>query len=200
MKRFDEIDLSIENVSKIIKYGFEVFANNEIEKVSTNVIVKKANISRGLLYYHFKDKDDLFDFLLYFSFKKSFVDIYDELNMENDDILERIKIIFSKRLEVVNEYPYLFSFSLKYVKQMKTHIKEHKFEFYREKMYSENIDKSLFINESDVDKSIKIVKWTFAGIIEAFILLSKTNEDNFEKAKLELEEYYLSLRRAFYIN
>ena len=200
MNSYDEIDLTNANLKKIVKFGLEVFSNNTIEKVSTNVIVKKAGISRGLLYYYFKDKEDLFNFLIYFSFKKSVIDIYENIDFKNGDILKRLNNIFLKRLDLINEYPYILSFTREYVYETMENIKNQKYEHYRDEMYNLNIDKTLFINESDIHNSIKISKWTFAGILEEYVLFTESDKKNINQTKEELNSYYLSLRRSFYKN
>ena len=50
-ERFDGINLENEKVLRIVNCGFEVFAKNNFEKASTNLIVENAKISRGLLYH-----------------------------------------------------------------------------------------------------------------------------------------------------
>lgn len=70
-KRFSHIDADNEKVHRIIDYGFKEFSENDFEKASTNNIVKQANISRGLLYYYFKDKRELYDYLVEYSVKTS---------------------------------------------------------------------------------------------------------------------------------
>ncbi|USF29549.1 TetR/AcrR family transcriptional regulator [Clostridium sp. MD294] len=43
----------------IIKIAFQVFLKNGFAGVSTNEIIRKANITKGCFYHYFKNKDDL---------------------------------------------------------------------------------------------------------------------------------------------
>lgn len=45
---------------RIIKAAIEEFGNNDYSTASTNSICKNHGISKGLLFYHFKNKDSIF--------------------------------------------------------------------------------------------------------------------------------------------
>ena len=57
MEKFEE--LSQEKQRRIIDAGMEVFGRNEYKKANTEDIAAKAGISKGLLFYYFKDKNKL---------------------------------------------------------------------------------------------------------------------------------------------
>jgi len=44
--RFEHIDINNDKIQKIVNCAFEVFSKNDLEKASTNMIVKQAGISR----------------------------------------------------------------------------------------------------------------------------------------------------------
>ncbi|MFR3292703.1 MAG: TetR/AcrR family transcriptional regulator [[Clostridium] innocuum] len=57
MEKFEE--LSQEKQRRIIDAGMEVFGRYEYKKANTEDIAVKAGISKGLLFYYFKDKKKL---------------------------------------------------------------------------------------------------------------------------------------------
>lgn len=62
--------LEEEKQLKIINAAMEVFGKNEYKKASTDLIAAKAGISKGLLFYYFHNKKELYMFIykLYMSF------------------------------------------------------------------------------------------------------------------------------------
>ena len=58
MEKFEE--LSQEKQRRIIDAGMEVFGRNEYKKANTEDIAAKAGISKGLLFYYFKDKKSFY--------------------------------------------------------------------------------------------------------------------------------------------
>ena len=54
MEKFEE--LSQEKQRRIIDAGMEVFGRYEYKKANTEDIAVKAGISKGLLFYYFKDR------------------------------------------------------------------------------------------------------------------------------------------------
>lgn len=61
MEKFEE--LSQEKQRRIIDAGMEVFGRYEYKKANTEDIAAKAGISKGLLFYYFKDKKSFYMYL-----------------------------------------------------------------------------------------------------------------------------------------
>ena len=57
-------NLDQEKQKKLRAVAMEEFSNNTYNDVSINQIIQKAGIPRGSFYMYFKDKDDLFEYLL----------------------------------------------------------------------------------------------------------------------------------------
>lgn len=58
---------TFERKEELIKAALKEFTAKKYEDASLNGIIKNAGISKGTFYYHFKDKQDLYLFLLEFS-------------------------------------------------------------------------------------------------------------------------------------
>lgn len=106
---------------KLIKCAIKEFSNNIYPEVSINKIIHQAEIPRGSFYMYFKDKDDLFEYLLKSKCKRlediirktlianrgdlhdSFVDIY---NIIEDKIYQKELIgIFKNIFTYLNLKP-----------------------------------------------------------------------------------------------
>lgn len=70
IKNYEHIDINNTKVKSIVSAALKIFTMNDYEKASTNLIIKEASVSRGILYHYFKDKQELFDYLMYYSEKK----------------------------------------------------------------------------------------------------------------------------------
>lgn len=57
-------ELEKEKQDKIINAAIEVFAKNDYKNAVTEEIAYKAGISKGLLFYYFKNKKTLYLFLI----------------------------------------------------------------------------------------------------------------------------------------
>lgn len=55
---------SFSNRESLIEAALNEFNNYDYEKASLNSIIKRAGISKGTFYYHFKNKEDLYKYLL----------------------------------------------------------------------------------------------------------------------------------------
>ena len=58
------LNLDINKQQKLIKAAITEFSNNNYYDVSINKIISNANIPRGSFYMYFKDKDDLFLYII----------------------------------------------------------------------------------------------------------------------------------------
>jgi TetR/AcrR family transcriptional regulator len=89
----------------IIKVAIEEFVKNGYEKTSTDVITRRAGISKGILFHYFKSKKNLYLYLV--NYVK---DLLTEKTMKalreikSDDFFERIKEIVLAKQKVTALY------------------------------------------------------------------------------------------------
>ncbi|MCM1988881.1 TetR/AcrR family transcriptional regulator [Oceanirhabdus seepicola] len=203
-EKYEHIDTNNEKVLRIVNASFEVFAKNELEKASTNVIVKKAEVSRGLLYHYFENKEDLFEFLICFSTKFMVDDIGNKLDWEEKDFFNRMRQAAIIKCELMNVYPYMIEFLEKY----KHRITRDKLKKYTEevspgimeKAYTYNLDFSGVKEDVDIEKMKKIIIATLAEIIREHWELRKNTGKEMDRSKIEKEcdSYVSFFRKHFY--
>ena len=58
------IENKIQKENRLLSAAFELLTENEIQKVSVNDIVNKANVAKGTVYLYFKDKYEIRDILI----------------------------------------------------------------------------------------------------------------------------------------
>ena len=89
----------------IIKVAIEEFVKNGYEKTSTDVITKRAGISKGILFHYFKSKKNLYLYLV--NYVKDFLTeiAMEELKkIQSDDFFERIKEIVLLKQKLTVQY------------------------------------------------------------------------------------------------
>lgn len=203
-KKYENIDITNQKVLNIINAAFEVFSKNDIEKASTNMIVKQANVSRGLLYHYFKDKEDLFDFLVYYSIKIMTENIEENLNWNNNDFLNRIQDGIILKCELMIMYPYIIEFLEKYIYKVSNEDLKRKVELkspgLMDRWYNQNLDFSSVKDGVNIDMMKKTIKATFAELIRDRWNSRKIKSNIFdiEEIRKEFLQYDSFFRDYFY--
>lgn len=66
MTKINQTFQNLDNIkqSRILNAALQEFAENGYEQASTNQIVKNAGIGKGILFYYFKTKKDLYQYLI----------------------------------------------------------------------------------------------------------------------------------------
>ena len=202
--RFAHININNGKIQKIINSAFEVFSNNYWEKASTNLIVKQAGISRGLFYHYFKDKQELFDYLVYFSVKVVISDLDKNIDWEDSDFLNRLRQSIIVALKTFEGYPYLMDFFYKYAGKMDRLSSEHQTDNIapgmRKKFYSYNLDFSKVRNGVDIIKMMTVSQLVVSGLINEIIKKIKLSGDKvvIDQIMNEVDIYIDFLREQFY--
>ncbi len=202
--KYENIKLGNDKVRRIINSAFKIFCENDIEKASTNMIVKDAKISRGLLYHYFTDKQDLFDFLLYFTMTKVVANMSKNINWDNTDFLDRMVESMVSQMKAIQDYPYIMNFFQKYESQINRDSLRDNTEKIEpglhESFYTRNVDFTLFKDNIDIDQLLRVVRFTLGGLIRDI-----TQKIKQEKRKLdintietELRDYICFFKRHFY--
>jgi len=201
--KFKHIDTENEKVKRIIKAGFEVYSKNEIEKASTNMIVQRAGISRGLLYHYFKDKQELFDFLVYYSVKVIIEHINNRIDWNNGDIIRREQEIALSILHTAMEYPYIFEFYEKHALKLSqttiTKYADDVSEDISKKLYKQGIDLNIIRDGVDIDKMTVVIRYTITGLLTDLFRNTQSSALCVEQdIKHYLDEYFNFFKDLFY--
>lgn len=105
--------LSKEKQLSIINAGLEVFAKNEYKRASTEEIAAKAGISKGLLFYYFKNKKEFYLYLY------NYCEAYIRKIVEDDsfysitDFFILLDYCAEKKAILMEQFPYLMDFCLR---------------------------------------------------------------------------------------
>ncbi len=199
--KFNSLD--IEKRERILNAAFKEFARNGYEKASTNKIIKEANISKGSLFNYFKNKKELYFFLIRYS-NKIINNSYKKIDLNNRDIFDRIREIGLINFNIMKKFPEVFDFLKRVFNEESIEIKSDINEIYGniidngfEKIY-ENIDFTKFREDIDVEKAIKILNWSMIGFAEEEKekIASFENIDDKQIKKWDL--YSNILKKCFY--
>jgi len=202
----DEIfkNVEAEKRERIINSALEEFSKNGFEKASTNEIVKNANISKGSLFHYFGNKQQLFDKLIEFVVELINDSISNTINWEESDFFLRVKEVVLIKASMTNRYPYIYDFFTvifegKSIKEMKTIAGKQTGEL-SQKIYTHNIDFSLFKDGIDLTITMNIIQWTFEKFSEEAWEKSKNQGVTLDMKGIseESDAYINALRKAFY--
>ncbi len=133
-------DLNREKQDRMINAALRIFAENGYRHASTDIIVKEAGISKGLLFHYFTSKMGLFSFLFDYSIRYMLFE-YDRLiSAKETDYFKIRKEMERAKLNVLRSYPYMNEF----------------------------IEKSLQENQLDVIETIEISKNNYLETLDKY--------------------------------
>lgn len=163
------MSLEPEKRERIINSAMEEFSLKGYKNASTNEIVKKANISKGLLFHYFENKKRLYLFLCNYATDIFMDEFYSKLNYDKTDIIKRWKQIVLLKIELIQKYPQLYDFMLTSTLENDLEIKQELENQYKsgiaeasQKMF-ENIDVSGFKEGLDSKRIAEIIFWVAQG-------------------------------------
>lgn len=164
----------------IINSGLEIFSIYGFQKSSTDLIARKAGISKGLLFYYFKNKLSYFEFLFEYSQKIISSSIDMDLCKKTRDFFEILECVIDQKYKLLTKYPHLFNFIVVAYWSNNNRIidivsnKVISYDNFNIYEYLDNIDKSKFKNEEDIHKVIEMLSLMLDGYIQNKL---KMNED-----------------------
>lgn len=189
----------------IVMAAMKEFALNGYEKASTNMITKEAGISKGSLFAYFNSKQGLYLFLL--EYTAGIIEkIYQEVDMKETDLFNRIRDIGLAKFKIYRKYPHVFLFlktvSNEEANEVKNAIDKTGQSQIREglgKIYK-NIDLEKFRDDIDIQKTINIINWTMLNFAEQQMNNTSSIDDYNMERFTEWDEYANIMRRCFYKN
>lgn len=195
---------SFERKTELLEAALDEFISKNYEEASLNNIIKNAGISKGTFYYHFKDKQALYLYLLEHSVKLKW-EFINNNTKENTEASTRKKSIFESfklQARIGAEFAKVFP---KYHMLGKMFAKEKGNEIYEEakKVLGSDTEKSFekiiyiaidnkdFRQEFPRDFIVKIISYMFMHFDEIF----NAEEDLELEKMLENLDYYVDFMK-----
>jgi len=205
------LSLDTEKQQRIINAALDEFAQKGYKNASTNEIVKNANISKGLLFYYFKNKKNLFIYLVEYSTNIFLEGFYSKFSFDETDIIKRWRQVALLKIELIKNYRELYDFMLSSAtddsididikKELASSSNNIAQDFYK-KLFK-NIDTSGFKEGMDIKRVSEIIIWVVQGFSNNELEKLKhnsTNKLNFnvDEIMADFDEYIELLKNAFY--
>lgn len=193
-------EIKNEKQERILNAAIKVFALNGYRKASTDVIVKEANISKGLLFHYFSNKLSLYEYIIDYSVKYMNFEFTNSVSKYEKDFFELQMMMEQAKIRVMKHYPYMQQFltSLKYETDAKAKevIGENAYAF--ESMVNviyKQADNSKFQEYVVVSKVADMIRWMSESYLKEKILEGETDS---ELLVSEFSKYIKMLRAHFY--
>ncbi len=198
-----------EKRERVINAALKEFSKGYLA-ANTDVIVKEAGISKGLLFHYFGSKRGLFLFLMKYTLDIFFTE-YEKIISESHDLLENIRIGSKLKIELSFRYPLIFGFLLKAYSAIKDVFPEglpgdlpyssHMVETMQQIRQRSNNEKALFKEGIDSEKAQNIIIWTINGLIDSLLRYGDdidAYKAHYDEMVKELDAYLQILRTILY--
>jgi AcrR family transcriptional regulator len=203
--RMEEVlkNMDPEKRDRIINAALEEFADSGFKKASTNSIVKKAGISKGLLFHYFDTKESLYNYLEKYVIYTVIETLQAEIDWNEPDFFNRLMQVAIIKGRLTLRFPKVFEFFTTILTNKSIdEIYAYREDFapgLLEKVYIHNIDYSKFKPDLDMEKTMKIINW----VIEKYSMellgdLFEKKDYDYDKITADFEEYMKILKKAFY--
>ena len=100
-------DVKKDKQDAIINAALKTFALKGYKDASTDVIVKEAGISKGLLFHYFTSKQGLYDFICDYSTKYMILELTRTVKKSEKDLFSLVTQISEARVRVMRNYPFM---------------------------------------------------------------------------------------------
>ena len=206
MEKF--INLEGKKKERILNAALQEFGENGYEQASTNRIVKQAGIGKGMLFYYFKSKKELYEYLVEYSIAVIVDKYFNQVDMSETDFIERLKqaarVKMKAQLENKQVFNFLGTFMLAADVELPDRLQKKYDELYAAgtALMYEGIDKSLIRSGLDVDKAFKLIRWSIEGYQNELLQRlegQKTASIDFGPYWEEFYSYLDILKKSFYI-
>lgn len=201
------MNLDPEKKKTILDAAFEEFADHGYEYASTNRIVKKAHIGKGMLFYYFNSKKELFNYLVEYGIDCIVDEYLNKIDSHEPDFIKRYKQAAIVKMRVYAENFHVFNFCatlyLNEYDELEEELKERILEIKNNGFATmfKNIDKSLFRDDIDPEQVMRLMNLTLSGyereLVDNF-KGKKLSSMNFDSEWDEFDELLDLLRKIYY--
>lgn len=175
----------------IINMGFQVFSQNTYKKAPVAEIASGAGISKSLLFYHFKNKKELYLFLWEKSIELTRKAMKEQDVLGTNDYFEMLRRSLIAKCNLFRWYPYVSEFSLRAYSEQNLDVKNDIQASFRqintesEKKVFEVIDTTMIRDDINLHEMYQEMVWASDGYLHMALMQGKMDVDqiilDFEK-------------------
>lgn len=204
METFENLELS--KRQRILDAAYKEFAEHGYEHASTNRIVKEAGIGKGMLFYYFKSKKELYHYLINYGIDYVFNEFLCLIDEKETDFIKKYKQAAQIKMNAYTRNPHVFEFFADFYIS-----KDELNEELMSKLISlktqgiakifEHVDTSLFREDIPPESVIKLIQWTLDGYekeLVAGLKGKKVSAINMEPYWKNFYEFLDILRKVYY--
>ena len=197
-------NMDSEKRERLINACIEEFGENGYNKASTNSIVKKAGISKGLLFHYFENKESLFKYVEEYVMHMVIETIQEQVDWNETDFFNRLIQVAVIKSRLTFRFPKIFDFFTSILSNMSyddlAAYREELAPGLLEKVYIHNIDYSKFKSGLDMEKTMKIINWVIEKYSLELLDDMIKNKESFEYSSVinDFQGYMDILKKAFY--
>jgi AcrR family transcriptional regulator len=183
--------LTQERQGQIINSALKVFSKSSYYQTSTLEIAREAGISKGLLFYYFKNKKELYIFLYEYCVNLVLDEIKKNRNMEETDFFEILQQSQTLKCKLMKKFRYIYEFIVMVYKETDeevigeiARISEPLInDNYRN--FFERIDIKKFREGVDIPLLFQSLQWCADGFMRSALSMNKSIDDiDLEFAKI----------------
>lgn len=200
-------NLGKEKQERILHAALLEFAENGYDKASTNKIVQRAGIGKGMLFYYFNSKKELYEYLIQYCFEIAEKEYLNRIDDSKGDILNHLKEISRIKFEFFHQYPEVTKFLSTYVlidgvsEEMNERFAALKEKAYKKMHLSTERNLHLFRKDIDGKKAHDLIQWMIKGYEASYLEKfkgKKLSKEQIEQMFDEFDEYLDIMRKIFY--
>jgi AcrR family transcriptional regulator len=189
------LKLPQERQKQIINSALKAFSQSSYYQTSTLEIAREAGISKGLLFYYFKNKKELYLFLYEYCVNLVLEEIEKNRNKDETDFFEILLQSQKLKCKLMMNYRYIYEFIVKVYIENDDEITGDISRFSGPLIndnygrFFERIDTNKFREGVDIHLFIQSLQWCADGFMRSALSINKSiNEIDLEFAKI-LELY-----------
>lgn len=171
-RKFEKFEsLPEERQEAIVGAAVEMFGRFDYKGASTEDIARKAGISKGLLFFYFKNKKELYLYLMERLMDKVSALVVDDEFYEIDDFFELLLYASEKKRVVLAKFPYLLEFSIRAFYPEHKDVKDTMNSWTQRQIdlmfaaYFKNVDFSRFLDDIDPKYVLNLLIWLADGYL-----------------------------------
>ncbi len=163
-------NLKKEKQDRILNAAMVVFGNNGYKQSSTDEIVEKAQISKGLLFHYFENKLGVYSFLHDYSVKLCFLELSSLLEQGKMDYFALVREREKALCNLLKTYPGIRLFLLRSRREEDPgalHAAEASFQSLREltEGLKANMDFSAIMSPAKPERVAAMIEYTISGMV-----------------------------------